>query len=90
MEIEKKACCVRAMGWSLVGIVIALAWGIGNFTNGMGALSAFGIPALVVVAILGVVVLAALDMPWFNRLCNCPTRDSANPGKTDTMVNTPH
>lgn len=75
METEKRSCCIRAAGWALVGIVIALAWGGGNYANGMSAFSAFAIPGLIVLAIIGFVVLGALNLPWFNKLCNCQTSD---------------
>jgi hypothetical protein len=78
MDINKKACCARAAGWALVGIVIAVAWGIGNLGNGMSPLSAFAIPGAVILALLGVVTLASLNVPWFNRLCACPPADSAD------------
>jgi hypothetical protein len=90
MNNERKSCCVRAMGWSLVGIVIALAWGIGNLSSGMGVLSAFAIPALIVVAILGVVVLATLEVSWFKRLCVCPNRGSGDDRKDEGMAGMPH
>jgi hypothetical protein len=75
MDAEKKGCCARASGWGLVGIVIALIWGIGNLAAGMGFLKAFGIPMLLVLVIVGVVVLAALNVPWFNRFCSCSDPD---------------
>jgi hypothetical protein len=71
MDAEKKGCCARAAGWGLVGIVIAFMWGIGNLATGMGLLKAFGIPLLLMSAIVGIVVLAALNVPWFNRFCSC-------------------
>ena len=90
MNTEKRSCCVRAMGWSLVGIVIALAWGIGNFTNGMSVLSAFAVPGLIVLAILGVVVLATLEVPWFKRLCTCPTHIADDHEKDAKVAGMPH
>lgn len=72
MDTEKKACCARAAGWASVGVLIAVAWGIGNLGNGMSPVGAFVIPGAVVVALLGVVALASLNVPWFNRLCACP------------------
>jgi hypothetical protein len=78
MDTAKMNCCARAAGWSLVGIVIASSWGIGNLANGMSPLTAFAIPALICVAVVGAVALAALNVPWFNRLCACPAANSAN------------
>ena len=75
METEKRSCCIRAAGWASIGIVIALAWGVGNYANGMSVFSAFAIPGLIVLAIVGSVVLGALNLPWFNRLCNSQTSD---------------
>jgi hypothetical protein len=78
MDTAKKACCARAAGWSLVGITIALSWGIGNLANGMSPLRAFAIPALICIAVVGAVALAALNVPWFNRLCACPATNPRN------------
>ena len=75
MDAGTKGCCARASGWGLVGIVIAFIWGIGNLAAGMGLLQAFGIPVLLVLVIVGVVVLAALNIPWFNRFCSCSDPD---------------
>lgn len=87
MNADKKACCARAAGWGLVGIVIAIGWGMGNLTNGMNILSAFAIPGLIVLGILGVVIMGTLDVPWFKRLCVCEgdAADESNlrdPGST--------
>jgi len=71
MDTETKACCARAAGWGMVGIAIALGWGLGNLNSGMSVLSAFAIPALIMLLVVGVVVLATLNVPWFNRLCTC-------------------
>lgn len=71
MDQEKKACCARSAGWALVGVAIAVAWGIGNLSNGMSPGEAFAIPGLIVFAIVGVVVLAELDVPWFRKLSLC-------------------
>lgn len=84
MDATKKACCKRAIGWSLVGIAIALAWGIGNVTNGMNPLSAFAIPGLIILLIVGIVALSALNTSWFNSLCSCPTPEPRNGRDTGT------
>lgn len=87
MNTEKKSCCAQAAAWALIGIVIAVSWGIGNLANGMSPLMAFAVPGLVMFALLSVVALAALDVPWFNRLCACP-RDEAKSqaGKKNTKI----
>lgn len=72
MDVQKKACCARSTGWFLVGIVIAVAWGIGNYVNGLAVAEAFAIPGLIVFAFIGVVALAELDVPWFRRFSLCP------------------
>ena len=72
MDPMKRACCARTIGWSFVGVVIAVSWGIGNLANGMEPLAAFAIPGMIVLAIVGFVALAALNVNWFNRLCACP------------------
>ena len=77
MDTASKACCARAVGWSLAGIAIALSWGIVDLANGMSPLRAFAIPALICSAVVGAVALAAPNVRWFNRLCACP---ATNPG----------
>ena len=72
MDADKRSCCAQAAGWGLVGLVIAVAWGLGNLSNDMSLFSAFAIPGAFVFSIIGVVALAALDVPWFNKLCACP------------------
>jgi len=72
MDAPSRNCCMRAIGWALVGVVIAVSWGVGNLASGMPMLEAFGIPGLVVSFLLGGVVLAVLRVPWFLRLCACP------------------
>ncbi|MDJ0807694.1 MAG: hypothetical protein QNJ78_12785 [Gammaproteobacteria bacterium] len=85
MDIERKACCARGVGWSLIGVVIAMGWGMGNLANGMSALSAFAIPGLIMLVIIGVMVLAVLEVPWFKKLCTCPTGKDPQ----DKVTNTP-
>ena len=72
MDMLRRSCCFRAVGWSLVGVVIAGAWGLGNYSNGIPLLEAFAIPALIVAAIVSVVALALFNVSWFARLCACP------------------
>ena len=81
MDANKRSCCAQAAGWGLVGVVIAVAWGLGNLGNGMSLFGAFAIPGAFVFSIIGVVALAALDVPWFNRLCACPPDKSHKGGK---------
>ena len=76
MDANKRSCCAQAAGWGLVGVVIAVAWGLGNLGDGMSLFSAFAIPGAFVFSIIGVMALAALDVPWFNRLCACPPDES--------------
>jgi hypothetical protein len=85
MDIERKACCARGLGWSLIGIVIASVWGLGNLANGMSPLAAFAIPGLIMLTIVGTMVLAVLDVPWFKKLCIC----SADKDPQKKVTNTP-
>lgn len=71
METLRKSCCARAMGWAIVGVVIAAAWGIGNITSGMPIFEAIAIPAVILAIVVGVIALALFDVPWFARICSC-------------------
>ena len=91
METMRKSCCARAMGWAVVGIIIAAAWGIGNLTSGMTLLEAFAIPAVILTSVVGVIALALFDVPWFARLCACDQstrseRGGTPPGRRDSSL----
>jgi hypothetical protein len=70
------------MGWAVVGIVIAAAWGIGNITSGMPILEAIAVPAVILAIIVGVIALALFNVPWFARLCTCDQPTHADDGES--------
>jgi hypothetical protein len=72
MDKTRKSCCARATGWAAVGIVIAVAWGIGNLTSGIGVVEAIAVPVAIVAIAVGFIALPLVNAGWFNRLCACP------------------